>query len=99
MKFLKRKTEDSLIALILMLTITTTSMLVALPLANAHDPAWSVPTWTYVAISPDPIGVGQTATVVFWVDKVPPGAAGVAGERWLNLKVEVTKPNGVKESL
>jgi outer membrane protein assembly factor BamB len=85
------------IALILMATIAVT--LVALPIANAHDPPWEFPTYAYITASPNPIGIDQTVTLVFWIDQVPPGAAGLAGERWINLRVEVTAPNGDKDSL
>lgn len=52
------------------------------PSANAHDPAWNMPTYAYVSAAPDPIGIGQTANIVFWIDKVMPTAAGYAGDRW-----------------
>ena len=39
-----------------MLTITA---FIALPIANAHTPAWTVPTNAYVIAAPNPIGVGQ----------------------------------------
>ncbi len=95
MKNIKTKRSITLIALFLML-------LIAAPLfaiANAHTPPWTIPTWTYVNVTPNPIGVGQTANVVFWVDKMMPTASGIAGDRWINLKVEVTKPDGTNETL
>ena len=99
-KIMKTKNKRTMASLkVMFLAIIISATIVALPNANAHSPPWQVPTWTYIAVSPDPIGLGQTATVVFWVDKVPPGAAGVSGERWLNLKVEVTKPDGTNEVL
>jgi outer membrane protein assembly factor BamB len=93
----RNKTIATAIALFLVLTITAT--LITLPAANAHTPTWNVPTWAYIAVAPNPVGVDQTATVVFWLDRIPPGAAGIGGDRWRNLKVEVTKPDGTKETL
>jgi outer membrane protein assembly factor BamB len=93
---LSKNKSFSLIALFLVLTITAT--LVALPVVNAHDPSWNVPTYAYVAASPDPVGVSQTVTLVFWVDKIPPTAAGLAGDRW-TFTVKVTTPEGTEESL
>jgi hypothetical protein len=97
MKSLESKTTTTTIAIFLLLTIAVT--LVALPIANAHYPPWNVITYAYITVNPNPVGVDQTVTVVFWLDAVPPGAAGLAGERWINLKVEVTKPDGSKETL
>jgi hypothetical protein len=47
---------------------------VAIPAASPHTPAWEIPTHAYISVSPNPIGVGQTAFVVFWVDRIPMGA-------------------------
>ena len=49
-------------ASILILSITIT--LVALPATNAHTPGWQLPTYMYVSVSPNPIGIGQTVYIV-----------------------------------
>jgi hypothetical protein len=85
------------IALILMLTIAIT--LIALPLTNAHTPAWTIPTYAYLAVSPNPVGVGQQVFLVMWIDKVPPTAAGNGGDRWTGFTVEITKPDGTKQTI
>ena len=97
MKISRDKTKSSTAALLFVLTMAAT--LVALPTANAHTPPWDVRTYAFVTVEPDPIGVGQTALVVFWLDIYPPTAAGKGGDRWRNLEVEVTKPNGDKQTL
>jgi len=96
MKMLKNKTATA-IALFLVLTIAVT--LVALPAANAHTPAWTIPTYAFINVAPNPVGVGQTAYVNFWLDKVPPTVEGNWGMHWHNMKVTVTKPNGDTETL
>jgi hypothetical protein len=57
----------STIAAILILIMTVS--IFALPLANAHDPAWSIPTIAYISVGPDPIGVGQEANGCILLDK------------------------------
>jgi hypothetical protein len=96
MKELENKTTASMIALFLVLTIAAS---LTLPVANAHTPAWNVPTYAYLTASPDPIGVNQPVTLVFWLDKYPYTAGGTTGDRWRNLRIEVTLPDGSKESL
>jgi hypothetical protein len=93
----EKMAKKTLIALFLMLTIAFT--LVAIPSANAHDPPWEVPTYAYIVIAPNTIGVNQQVFVVFWLDWIPVGAAGIGGDRWTNLKVEVTTPSGTKETV
>ena len=97
MNFDKTKTEISTIALILVLTISAT--LVTLPTISAHDPAWEIPSYSYLYVAPDPIGVGQSAYLVFWLDQPPPTAAGAGGDRWQNMEIEVTTPDGTTETL
>jgi outer membrane protein assembly factor BamB len=94
---IKKNKTATVIAIFLMLTMAVT--IVALPVANAHTPPWKIPTYAYLTAAPSTIGVDQTTTLVYWLDKLPPTAAGVGGDRWRNLQIEVTKPNGDKETL
>jgi outer membrane protein assembly factor BamB len=96
-KIEKNKTKISAIAFVLLLTFAAT--LVTLPTVSAHDPAWEVPTYAYLTVEPNPIGVDQTATIVYWLDKVPPTAAGTGGDRWQDITVEITAPDGSQETL
>ena len=99
MKSVNKKTKASLIAIILMLTITTTSIFVALPSANANNPPFKVPTYSYVTVAPNPVGIGQTVTVAWWLDKLPPGAAGNAGERYIGQTLEIMAPDGTSQTI
>jgi hypothetical protein len=84
------------IALFLMATIAVT--LISLPITNAHDPPQNITTWAYIAVTNDPIGVDQTLVIVFWPNLIPPTAKGAYGDRY-KWTVEITKPNGDKETL
>ena len=95
MQVSKNKTIATVIALFLVLTITAT--LVALPVANAHTPAWTVPTHCYVAPTPPLIGVNQEMIIVWWLNAVPPTAAGPFGDHW-TAYVDITKPDGNKDT-
>jgi len=96
MKILKNKTKISAITFVLMFTIS--AMIVALPTVAAHDPAWTIPTWTYLEAYPNPIGVGQPIFLVFWRDYLPRTAEGMFGDRW-DFTIEVTKPDNSKQTL
>ena len=96
MKFPRHRTMGSAIALFLLLTVT--SALIILPVANAHTPAWNIPTYAYVTASPSTIGVGQSTLIVMWLDKFPPTAGGLGGDRWRGFTLDITKPDGTKES-
>ncbi len=81
----------------LMLSMAIT--LVALPNANAHTPPLTVPTYAYLSVMPNPVGIGQTAYLGFWLDKLPPTAYQEFGDLWHNYTVAVTKPDGTSETL
>src|SRR3972149_2304430 len=92
----KNKTTAIAITLILMLTITIT--LVAVPLTNAHTPIWTVPTYSFITVSPNPIGVDQRVNVNFWVNIPPPTASAQYGDRWTEMTLKITKPDGTTET-
>jgi hypothetical protein len=94
MEFSRNKTTATLLALFLVLTITAT--LVALPTANAHTPAWNIPTYAYVTASPNPWGIGsaEPLLLVFWLNVPPPTAAGTTGDRWRSFTIDITPPSG-----
>jgi outer membrane protein assembly factor BamB len=91
----KNKTAIA-IALLLLATIAVT--IFALPEANARDPPWEYITYCYVAPSPPVVGVGQEMLIQFWLNALPPTAAGAWGDRW-HFWVDVTKPGGDTETI
>ena len=59
------KTKSATIALILILTMSTTAMF--LPAVNAVD----IPTHVFISARPNPIGVNQEVLMLIWSDKLP----------------------------
>ena len=94
-KRIQKKQAAIVTALILLLT---TGIFVMIPIATAHSPPWQVPTFTFVTVAPNPIGIGQPSTVIFWLNQPPPTSAGSGGDRWRNIALDVTKPDGSKLS-
>jgi hypothetical protein len=92
----RNPTKAATIALILVATITIS---LALPIATAHDPPVTVPTWAYIYATPNPLGVNQETLFVYWLDSIPPTALGAYGDRWQGFTVEITAPDGSKETL
>jgi hypothetical protein len=72
---MQNKNKTLAISIALLLTISMVSSIMLIPTANAHTPAWQIPTYAYIVVAPDPIGVGQTVHVYFWLDAIY-GAAG-----------------------
>lgn len=82
----------------LFLIFAMTFSVVALPLANAHTPSWTIPTFAYIHVSPNPVGVGQQVTVVFWLDKIYDGALVTNNYRFHNYELTITAPDGSDET-
>ena len=99
MQISRKKTVISIFVLFALLTIT--APLIISPNTSAHTPGWNVPTFAYLAVSPDPYGLGsaQPLLIVFWLNVPPPTAAGTTGDRWRGMTVDVTTPSGTCRTL
>jgi len=69
------KNKISTIVIALLLIIAMGSSLILIPNASAHTPSWNIPTYAYINVEPNPIGIGQSLIVYMWLDCVF-GAAG-----------------------
>jgi hypothetical protein len=94
----KTTTSNRGIALSLLMLLAISAAVAALPTVSASNPPLTIPTWTYVAVSNNPIGLNQPQTIIFWTNCYPPTAVGASGDRW-TFNVEVSKPDGTKDML
>ena len=92
MEKIKTNSKISTITLISMLVISVT--LFALPVANAHTPAWRFTTFAFINVAPDPVGVNQQVSVILWLDKVISGASAGNDIRFHDYNLTITKPDG-----
>ncbi|TFH24074.1 hypothetical protein E4G67_02405 [Candidatus Bathyarchaeota archaeon] len=96
MKTTKNKSMTILIAVFLTITIGASMLLI--PTANAHTPAWNIPSFAYVVAKPDPVGVGQRVMIYMWVD-VPMPSANINNDvRRHDYTLTITKPDETKET-
>ena len=94
---LKNKAVAVAFSVFLMLAFVVS--LVAVPAANAHDPPWEIPTWAYISVSPNPVGVNQIALIVMWVDQMPYGTNIQNDIRFHDYKLTITDPDGKNETI
>jgi hypothetical protein len=93
------KPRNKTLFVVAVLVLLTAGAFAVLPAANAHSPPWNIPTFIYLTVSPSPLGVGQSATLVMWLDIPPPTAGGTGGDRWGNLTISVGLPDGTHKTL
>jgi outer membrane protein assembly factor BamB len=91
-----KKTLLSIIALVVLLA---SSVFAVLPIADAHTPAWTVPTYAFLNVAPNPVGVNQQLNINMWLNFAPITANAQYGDRWQNFKVNVTLPDGTLQTL
>ena len=89
---LRVKTAFSLI-LVLLLSMTIATIM---PAVQAVD----YPSYLEINVTPNPIGVGQTAYINVFLTKPPSTASmGTAGQRYENITLDITHPDGTKQTL
>jgi len=76
------------------LLLSTSAILITVPPAKADD----IPTFAFIAVTPNPSGVNQPVSVVMWLSMVPITASGLEGDRW-SFNVDMTKPDGTTQRL
>jgi hypothetical protein len=96
MKEVYYKPKFSAIALILVLTLSAT--VVALPTAAAQD-SLNIPTFLSVTVSPNPVGVEQIVYLHAVFSKPTPTQSGGGGDLHENVTIVMTTPDGSEEDL
>jgi outer membrane protein assembly factor BamB len=94
MQIAKNKTAAITIGMFLTLSMAASMMLV--PCVSAHTPAWNIRTYAYVFAAPNPVGVGQKASIDMWISVAIPSGEFGNNIRWHNYTLTITAPNGDK---
>jgi hypothetical protein len=103
-KFSVNKPKIAIIALILTLTIS--AVLVALPITTAQfdfpeQPPLqiNIPTFLYATVAPNPVGVNQIVYLHAVFSKPTPTFNGRGGDLYENVTIEIVAPDGSKDIL
>ncbi len=82
------------ILIALFLSISMSASMILIPTTSAHSPAWTIVSYAYIAVAPNPVGVGQTVEVAMWVDAPMIGAALGNPVRRSGYMLTITAPDG-----
>jgi hypothetical protein len=93
-EFSVNKTKLATIALILTITISAT--IIALPAATAQEQTYDFPTYLFVSVAPNPVGVDQLVYVTATFSRPTPTAEGYGGDWYENVTIEMVDPDGEK---
>ena len=90
---IKRNLNKTVLTIAIILMLIATSVLTVLPSVFAATKM--VETFSYIAVAPNPVGVGQDLLVTFRLDKVSPNAGALgAGTMFTGFTVKITLPDG-----
>ena len=93
---IQKNSTYAIITLVLMATIV-------LPISFTFVTAQSSPiqaqSHAFLTVSPNPIGVGQQASVVMWLAEIPPFDRTGVSVDFEGFKVTVTSPDGTNQTL
>lgn len=92
MKKYKINSKKTAVALLLLFSFST--LTAVLPQVLAHDPAWQNTSYAFLSVAPDTVGVGQTVSIVMWVDWPLPASLVGNDIRRHNYTLTITKPDG-----
>jgi hypothetical protein len=96
MKIAKNRIAAIAIAIFLMLSMTASIMLV--PTTSAHTPAWNITDHAYIALAPNPIGVGQSLLITIWTAQPMPNALINNNIRKGPYTLTITAPGGANST-
>jgi outer membrane protein assembly factor BamB len=99
MQISKNKTMATAITIILLSSMVFAISSVPTTNAQLNWPDMEIPTWVYSSISPNPVGVNQELSIVFFNPQAPPGASATNGIVWKGFTIDITKPDGTTETL
>ena len=91
--------KQTLFSIALILLLTVSGIMAAMPTSKAQTAASPLPTNAFIALSPSPAGINQQVTIEMWLGQPNPTATGLIGGRWAGFTIAVTKPDGTTLTL
>ena len=96
MQNLKNKIAAITFATLFILSIATSTSIV--PTTKAHSPPWQIADEAYLALAPNPIGVGQTLNILIWTAQPLAASAITNNVRKENYTLTITAPDGTNST-
>jgi hypothetical protein len=84
-------------ALLICLLVTLNIIPALIPTTNAQS-SGEVGSFAYIAVEPNPVGVGQTTYIAMWIDGPLPDTSEANNIRRYNYKLIITAPDGTTET-
>ncbi len=92
------KEKRQIITIALVVMMTTSALLLTLSSATAQQTPTVIQSNTYLTVAPNPAGVGQPVSIMFFLDNSPPQTISAYYYGW-NYTVLITKPDGTTKTV
>ena len=92
---MKNHKKPTLVIISLILLLATSAFIAGNSTANA---LLDIDTYCFLSVAPNPVGINQQIMVIGWINWVSPTASGGQGDRYQNITVTITKPDGNVET-
>ena len=89
-----QKNKFVIISIAILLMFSMTASMLLQPNVNAHSPAWTITDHAYIALAPNPIGVGQTMVITIWTAQPLANSQVTNNIRKDNYTLTITAPDG-----
>jgi hypothetical protein len=83
-------------AIIIFLSLTIAMSLMSSP--SSAQTSGQIKSYAFLAVEPDPVGVGQTTYIAMWIDVPLPGASESNDIRKHNYQLTITAPDGTVQT-
>ena len=89
--------QNKTMAIAITILFLTSALLSANISINAQTA--DTPTYAFIVADPNPIGVGQTALVTFWMSDITPNSVGSTGDFYSGVTVTITTPDNTTSTM
>jgi hypothetical protein len=93
---MEKKDNKKIIFIALYLMTLMIASMVLLPNISAHSPSLSITSYAYLSVAPNPVGVGQSVAIAFWVDYPLQGSTLTNDIRRHDYTLTIAKPDGTE---
>jgi hypothetical protein len=94
MKMQKIKNKILALTIVTLFIVSIAASTSLVPTTKAHSPPWQIADHCYLAIAPNPVGVGQTVSVLIWTAQPTANSAITNNIRKENYVLTFTAPDG-----
>lgn len=89
--------KTTIITTLIVLLLAGSTIISAIQTSNAQTYSNTFEPLAYIVVTPSPVGVDQTLSVLFWLSDSPPQQTGKPYIGWADISIKISRPDGQTE--